>query len=325
MPPYTNETGISLSMAVYLAHDQYDYNDDPNTISATALIKPLRQIILGARVPEQEQVTDISTILKSRLGTSIHDGLERAWMEGNYRQAMESLGYPKKIIDRIVVNPESEVSEDMLPVYLEKRSTREIEGFKVSGKFDFLADGRIEDLKTTSTFVYANQSNFKSYQLQGSIYRWLNPEIVTKDHMAIQFVFMDFKPMRAGSENYPNNAVQQQIIPLFSIQETEQYIRNKLRAIVQNKDLPETDLPRCSDEDLWRRPPHYKYYKNPDKMTRSTKNFDNQQEAMTYQAKNGGVGLIVKKPGEVVACKYCPAFSVCTQKNEYIADGSLKV
>jgi hypothetical protein len=47
---YTNNTGIGLSMAVYLATDNYDHNHDPRTISATTLIKSTKQIILGERV-----------------------------------------------------------------------------------------------------------------------------------------------------------------------------------------------------------------------------------------------------------------------------------
>ena len=45
----TNEQGIGLSMAVFLAHDDYDYDARANGISATGMIKPVRQTILGKR------------------------------------------------------------------------------------------------------------------------------------------------------------------------------------------------------------------------------------------------------------------------------------
>jgi len=324
MQRYLNDTGIPLSIAVYLAHDTYDHDDDPDTISATALIKPLRPIILAERVPEEDRSVDILALLKSRLGSSIHDGVEKAWLHGNFQDAMKRLGYPQRVIDRVVVNPEGEVPPGKLPVYVEQRTHREIDGVRVSGKFDFVAEGRVEDVKSTSTFAYVNQLNFRSYQLQGSIYRWLNPEIITQDHMAIQYIFTDFKAFEAKRENYPNNATQQQLIPLLSLADTEAYIRQKLQAIRKFRPLAQEDLPRCSDEDLWRSAPVYKYYKNPDKKTRSTKNFDSYAEAHTFMLKQGNVGEIDTKPGEVVACKYCPAFSICTQKDEYIADGSLK-
>jgi len=42
-------------------------------------------------------------------------------------------------------------------------------------------------------------------------------------------------------------------------------------------------------------------------------------------AADGGVGIVVEKPGQVLACKYCPAFPICSQKDELIADGSLQL
>ena len=45
MRKYLNGTNVPLSVALFLADDNYDY--EPNTISATALIRPIRQIILS--------------------------------------------------------------------------------------------------------------------------------------------------------------------------------------------------------------------------------------------------------------------------------------
>lgn len=321
MQPYRNDMGISLSVAAFLATDGYDYEDE--TISATGLIRPIRQIILAPRVPELERIVDISSLVKSRLGHAIHDSIERTWTEGAFKKAMKLLGYPQKIIDRVVINPEGEVAEGDFPVYLEQRSYKDIEGFTVSGKYDFVADGRLEDFKSTSTYVFENQTSVEKFQLQGSIYRWLNPEIITKDHMAIQYIFTDFMPAKTAMPGYPNKPIEQQLIELMSIPETEHYVRSKLRQIVQFQDTPEPELPRCTDKDLWRKPDTWQYFSNPDNK-KATKNFDNQADAETHRATKGK-GVVVKKGGEVVACKYCPAFSICTQKNEYIADGSLKV
>ena len=59
MPQYTNVSNVPLSMAVFLATDSYDYMDEPNYLSATALIKPLRQLILASRVNEEDTSTDL--------------------------------------------------------------------------------------------------------------------------------------------------------------------------------------------------------------------------------------------------------------------------
>ena len=78
MQKYTNESGISLTMAVWLAHDSYD-ND--NTLSATKLIKPIKEVILADRIKPGEIVPDIQGLVASRMGTAIHNAVEDAWMD----------------------------------------------------------------------------------------------------------------------------------------------------------------------------------------------------------------------------------------------------
>jgi len=340
MQAYVNTTGVPLSVAVYLATDHYDRV--PNAISATSLLKSVRQNILTKRVPAAQAQTEITTVVKSRLGTSIHDGLEKAWIGGHYKKAMANLGYPQSIIDRIVVNPGYEtgpngqlvkmanppiLAKDAIPVYMEIRSFGEIEGVRISGKFDFVAEGRVEDFKSTSTFTWTNETKTEDYRNQGSIYRWLNQDIITQDTMAIQFFFTDWQRGRSLSDkSYPKRQVEQLLIPLMTIPETENFIRGRIQEFQRYKDSPEVDLPPCNDKELWRKAPTYKYYKNPASAaagSRSTKNFETLLEAHSRLVEDGNVGVVVEVPGEVVACKYCAAFPVCTQKDALIADGSL--
>ena len=336
---YVNNTGVPLSVAVYLATDHYDFV--PGAISATALMKSIRQQVLPRRIPRNsaDSQTELLSVVKSRIGTSIHDGIERAWTGGHYKVAMEELGYPQHIIDRVVVNPghiqhptkgwvkgagEQQLPENPIPVYMELRSFKELDGFTISGKFDLVAQGRLEDFKSTGTFTWVNNTKEEDYRIQGSIYRWLNPDIITQDHMAIQFFFTDWMPGRAKADpTYPQRITEQLLIPLMSLEETEDYIRSRLQLFSEHMDSKETELPFCTDKELWRRAPEFKYYKNPAKTARSTKNFDNLGDANQRQRDDGGVGIVVTVPGQAVACKYCAAFSVCTQKDQLIASGSL--
>jgi hypothetical protein len=329
MSSYTNVTGVPLSVAVYLATDTYDY--DPQAISATSLIKPLRQLILTPRVPAEQRAVDVLQVVKSRTGHAIHDSIERAWKE-NYRNALKHLGYPQAVIDRVEINPDPDnLKPESIPVYLEQRVHRIIEGVKVSGKYDFVAEGRVEDFKTTTTFTWIKGTKDDDYQLQGSIYRWLNPKIITQDHMAIQFLFTDWMPGRAAADpKYPNRPTETRLIPLLSLPETENYIRNRLADFRKYKDAPESELPLCTDKDLWRSDPYFKYYKNPEKRSRSTKNFNdhddpeqNKRDAYARKAADGNVGVVVEVPGQVIACRYCSAFAVCTQKDALVREGSL--
>lgn len=324
MVQYANVSQVPLSLGVFLATDNYDHNDDPNTISATALIRPLRQIILSARVPDSEGIVDLIQTIPSRMGSAIHDAIERAW-KSNHKYALEALGYPMKVIERILINPEpDQLYDGCIPIYLEQRISKQVGKYTISGKFDFVGEGRVEDFKTTSTYTAINNSNDDKHILQGSIYRWLDPEKITKDEMAIQFIFTDWSKAKAMQDpKYPQQRIQQRIHPLMSVQETQAFVERKLNLIEQYWDAPEEEIPECTNEDLWRSEPVFKYYKNQASTKRSTKNFDTRQEATIRLIEDGNVGIIKEVPGQVTACRYCAAFSVCSQKDALIAIGDL--
>ena len=319
---YLNTSVVPLSLAVFLASDNYDHDD--STISATTLIKPLRQIILSSRVPESMGGNELISMMPSRMGSAIHDGIERAWLY-NYKDALTALNYPQKVIERIRINPDQgDLFDEIIPVYLEQRAYKTVGKYTISGKFDFVGEGRVEDFKTTSTYTAINNTNDEKYILQGSIYRWLNPEIITQDTIAIQFIFTDWSKAKAMQDpKYPQQRTQQRILNLLSITETDRFVRNKLAQLDAHWDAHESLLPLCSDADLWRSEPVWKYYKNPTSTKRSTKNFNNAQDAYLRCSQDGNVGIVLQKPGEVTACKYCDAFPVCGQKDALIASGDL--
>lgn len=321
---FTNVSEVPLALAVFLASDYYDYDDDPHTISATTLLKPLRQIILPPRIPATDALVNLADMMNSRMGTAIHDGIERAWKE-NYQAAMQAMGYPARVIQRVRINPDPEqVTEDVIPIYLEERMYRALGKWRISGKPDFIGEGRVQDFKSTSVWTYKNQVNNDKYIQQGSIYRWLNPRIITQDEMDIHYIFTDWKPgMVKTDPNYPPKRFHKQSFSLMSLASTEQFIQQKLTAIERYWEAPEETIPHCTDEELWRSEPQWKYYKNPTKLARSTKNFDNKQDAYLRLAEDGNVGLVKEVPGQVTACRYCPAFVACSQKDALIAAGDL--
>jgi len=327
---YSNVSEVPLALAVFLASDNYDYNNDPFTISATTLLKPVRQIVLASRVPEGEGLMNLADMMQRRIGTAIHDGIERSWKD-NYKVAMEALGYPKKVIELIRINPTPEellaaktFGTEIIPVYMEQRLSKKVGKWTVTGKFDFIGEGRVGDYKSTSVWTYQNQVNANKYTQQGSIYRWLDPKKITENEMDIFYIFMDWKAgMQKSDPSYPPRRFHRQSFPLLSVNEIEAFIRRKIELIEQYWDAPEDTIPQCNDEELWRSEPEYKYYKNPLKTTRSTKNYDTLQEATLRRIEDGNVGFVKTVPGQVMACKFCPAFAVCEQKTALIASGDL--
>lgn len=324
MPKYTNISNVPLSMAVFLATDNYDHVDDPNYLSATSMIKPLRQLILASRVPSEDAPVDLVAMTASRMGSALHDAIERSWKD-NYQIALKTLGYPDRVIERVKINPEPKVvDEDTIPIYLEQRGFKRLGKWTIGGKFDFVGDGRVEDFKSTSVYTAMNNTKDDDYILQGSIYRWIFPQLITRDDMAIQFIFTDWSPAKAKSDpSYPQKRIQQRILKLKSLAETEAFLKRKLALIERYWDAPESEIPECTDSELWRSAAVFKYYKNPQKLQRSTKNFDTRQEAYQRLAEDGHSGVVIEQPGSVTACRYCPGFALCTQKDRLIAAGDL--
>ena len=155
MQRYVNSTNLPLSVAVFLATDHYDAHE---SISATSLIKSVRQIILTERLNKEDSIVEIQNLVASRIGSAIHSAIEVAW-NGDYKEAIKSLGYPQHVADKVVLNPTPEQLKDpdIIPCYLEQRTVKLVEGIPVSGKFDFIFDGLVEDFKSTSVGHYAGQ------------------------------------------------------------------------------------------------------------------------------------------------------------------------
>lgn len=308
----TNQTSVPMAIAVWAVNDTYDYVRDPKYISVTSLLKPIRQIILQRRVDMEKVSSDVEDYLARAMGTSIHDSIEKAWTT-NYADCMKKLGYQDSLIQRIKINPDkNSLKDEDIPIYLEKRNIKEFNGWKIGGKFDFVADGLLHDNKSTTSMKWQKGSSDKDYCLQGSIYRWLNQDIIKDDVIRINFVFTDWSKLAALKDpTYPQHRSMFKDIPLLSLAETEKYMFEKLSLLNRFMNAPEGDIPECSDEELWRTPTKYKYFANPS-AARATKNFDSQLEANTYLMKQGK-GIIKIVPGEARRCSYCNASAICSQ------------
>lgn len=335
MKKFSNRQKISLPMAVWLAEDQYVHVADPMHISATALLKSTKQIVLASRLPELEPGTvitddmleDISSRVPTAMGTALHNSIEHAWRH-NYQASMLDLGYPPAVIDRIIINPEpGELQDNSIPVYLEKRVEKKLGPYTISGQYDLILDGKLNDYKSTGVYGFMQGNNDEKWCIQGSIYRWLNPDLIIDDYMDIQFIFTDWSSLQASiqrEKGYPQSRVHTHPVKLVSVQETESWLKAKLTAVHRCKDLPEDKLPACTSEELWRTAPTYKYFKNPAGQ-RATRNYDDFYEANEHFVKDGSVGVVKTVPGSVKACKFCKAAPICLQREGYVEDGTLQM
>ena len=335
---FTNKNNVSLPLAVFLMHDNYDYDSRSNSISATGLLKPLREIVLRKQNPESQKTVEVSDLIASTMGNALHSACEAAWSNrNNVVKALELFGASDNVIDTLRVNPE-EVNPGEIPIYIEQRAEKELDGFIISGKYDLVMEGTVHDYKSTSTWAYVNQSNKEDYIKQGSIYRWLNPDKITNDYIQIHYLFTDwsiaekrkFKKESYNKEDYPSLKVASKSYPLWSIEETENFIKQKLQAITNAMQLPQESLPECTNEDLWirRNTEKYKYYANPAKTDRASKVFGYDKyehpetEAQVHLAEKG-TGIVKHFPAMAIRCKYCSVQPICSQAASMLIEGRL--
>lgn len=320
----TNNHNIPLLLSAWIMSDEYDYIHDPNYISATSLMKPIQEIVLAPRVAElgEPVALDISDRIASALGNSIHNSVERVWTNKELlKQSLSFLGYSPEDINLIEVNPENPDPEKE-QVYVEQRSFKKLEGFTIGGKFDAVLGGVLHDIKSTSVWAWIKGTRDDDYRIQGSIYRWLNPDKIKEDFIRVCFLFTDWQKSMVGTvEGYPTARCAYKDVELMSTEETEKWVRTRLRQIKKFYDLSADQMPPCTDEEVWLEEPVYKYYANPEKTDgRSTRNFKDHSEAIAF-LESKGKGVILSSPPKAKKCKdFCSAFLVCKQKDNFDLD-----
>lgn len=318
MQNYTNRGNISLILAAWLAHDDYDNHNPPvNEISVTTLLKPIRSVILGQRVPQEITSVDVADRVAARFGQAVHADIENIWAdETKWKPALRSLGYPEKFIQSIRINPDPlTVKGDDVPIYFEQRQKRQIGNYLVSGKFDIVYSGEPQDNKIKKVYSYIKNSSDEEFILQMSIYRWLNPEICTEDNGVINYIFKDWLKHDQYKPNYPKGEVLSKNFQLMSLTQTEFWLESRIEMLDELKDVPQSELPQCTPDELWMDAPVYKYYSNPDNRTKSTKNFTNKFDADRH-CLTKGQGVVVTVLGKPKRCGFCEAKEICEQRRQ---------
>jgi len=307
---------LPLPLQVWLMNQglNYDANSDPDYFSATELLKPVQQIVLSRRLGVSNPVPDVTKSYQAAMGSALHQAIEDAWKHPLV-DSLKALGFNQSTAEKVQVNPDD--PSNCIPVWMEQRVLKQIGQFTIGGKYDFIFDGQLYDIKTVTVSKWNHKANTKDYQLQGSIYKWLSPDKITSDTIRICYVFRDWSQHRSMSPGYPPRPFMTQDVELLSPVQTEVWIKERLRKIENNKDVPVNLIERCSEEELWMTPTKYKYFTR-EGQQRATKVFTNASEAYTY-LQDKGTGRLSKEQGKPLRCGWCPAFSICEQKNEYFS------
>lgn len=305
---------LPLPVQVWLAADAYEGKNDNTHISATTLLKDSHKIVLENQIGNELDISDegLLNMFASRRGTAIHSALENVWTNDNLRnKALDALGL-KELKERIVINKHKE-NPNQIEIWLEQRSYKTIDDMTVNGQFDMVMDGQVVDYKNTSVFTYMHGSKIEDYKLQGSIYRWLNPNLITDDKIKIIYIMHDWTSRDAKiNPNYPQMPIIAVDYDLYSLDYTENFIKNKIQEI-KNGGAPECVASLKLSDPVWQ------YFSKSDSK-KAAKNFTNQADANHY-VMTKGKGFIKMKPQKATGCKYCKARSICKQYADLLLKG----
>ena len=305
---------LPLPIQVWLAADAYEGKNDNTHISATTLLKDSHKIVLENQIGNELDTSDegLLNMFASRRGTAIHSALENVWTNDNLRnKALDALGL-KELKERIVINKHKE-NPNQIEIWLEQRAYKTIDNMTVNGQFDMVMDGQVVDYKNTSVFTYMHGSKVEDYKLQGSIYRWLNPDLITNDKIKIIYIMHDWTSRDAKiNQNYPQTPIIAVDYDLYSLDYTENFIKNKIQEI-NNGGAPECVASLKLSDPIWQ------YFSKPDSK-KASKNFTNQTDANHYMLTKSK-GFIKMKPRIATGCKYCKARSICKQYADLLLKG----
>lgn len=196
----------------------------------------------------------------------------------------------------------------------EERLVATFNGVKIRGRPDLWHNQVIDDYKVTSvwTVIFSPQGR-KEWEKQLNLYRWLYTQSgFNTEKLRVCAILRDWQVSKVGTDsNYPPIPVVVIAIPLWTMADTIKYIGDKLASHLIARNLPDDELPFCSDEETWAKPTQYAIMKDGRKRALSLN--DTEEEAKRNLPADNGC-YIQERAGARIRCgQYCPARPFCNQ------------
>lgn len=293
---YTNNYNLPQPF-VDAAMREYAYTD--KRYSVTAILKGTREAILQRR-HDAEITEDVAQSVWAIFGTAVHSILEKS------RESATQIKENKLVVD--------------LP-----------NGYQLSGIFDLYDDetGTVTDYKTASVWKVKfgcwddwkpknGTEEFEDWRRQALIYCWMLRQIGFDARRGeIVALLKDHSKAKAKINEHPP-------LPVWQIgwDFTEEdlawadgFIADKFAEIERCEQLPDDELPLCSEQDRWHRPGKYAVMKPGRKS--AIKLCDDGEEAAARADAEGKGCYVEHRPGSDPKCQdYCSACEFCTYWQE---------
>jgi len=282
----TNKFNVPATLMALASDDHYSKGE--SDYSVTEILSPPRVNRLRHK-HYAEMESDVSEMIWMLLGTALHVVAERSVVDGHTN---------------------------------EERLFLTVDDIILSGAIDLQRndhDGTvITDYKFTSAWSLMNDK--PEWIQQQNIYRYIYEKVKKTPVKGLQICafIRDFSRRKAQSDaSYPQATIQIVEIPMWTIEQTEEFIRTRIdlhRESKVNADWNE-ELPLCSEEERWMRDTTYAVKKEGRKT--AVRVFDTDVEAQellaTMTAKDKA--FVEVRKGEAVRCtgNYCGVSKWCSQ------------
>jgi hypothetical protein len=268
--------------------DRPTYSKGKAHISATELLNSPRIVQLKRKYWEFIE-TDASEMVWALFGSAVHNILEHGKGENHI---------------------------------VEQRLGTDIDGWRLSGAIDLQEEDEdgigIKDYKVTGAWSVMNEK--QDWHNQLNVYAYLVEKEVKKKVKSLQIVAIvrDWAARDTVKEGYPQSPIATIDIPLWPMEEREQYIRERvhLHSAAYFEMETNSELPLCSEEDMWEKPTSYAVIKVGGVRAKSVhKTLEEAQHALN-QLK--GYNLEVRQGERTRCAKYCQVSDFCTQYKQYL-------
>ena len=280
------ETLVALATRDYYSKGKADY-------SVTEIISPPRIQRLRRQYHEQME-QDVSDMLWQLLGSALHVVAERG------------------VADNHIT---------------EERIIADIGDVKLSGAIDIqrVTDEGIiiTDYKFTS--AWALRQDKPEWEAQQNIYAWLVEKVKGQKVIGVQIcaLIRDWSRREASVKaDYPQAPIQVLELPLWPLEKTEAYIKERIDAHRMSKVQADwgDELPPCTDDDRWVRETKFAVKREGRKT--AIRVFDTQHEADELAVKENG--YVEVRKGEAIRCtgNFCGVAQWCSQYQQSLKEAN---
>jgi hypothetical protein len=279
----TNKLGLPASIVAAVLNDPY--TNGGASISVTKLLSPAYQYqLLTKHAAELEE--DVADRIWSLMGQVGHGILERMPIDA-----------ATSVAEQRIFMPATYIGLDM-------------PDFTISGAFDLLEAGCINDFKFTTVWSrdgkieWEQQLNMLRLLCQYH-YEQTGDRRFIADRLRIIAIYRDWQKAKAKvTKDYPQTQVESLEIPVWPLEVTREYMRK--RVLLHTSSEP----PVCTDDERWMRPPVFALMKAGRKS--AVKLYDNKAEADAAAAAAGKGHTVIARPVEYPRCEsYCTAAKFC--------------